>query len=273
MLKLKTAEDYIRKGKEIFHKHCSSINRPFMFPPAPNQQRVDFYKAKDVSLNLKLAENEKLQQDYEAEVKVYRSIEKLSQPIIALHGFKFSHYQFRIWESFHCPKVCSNSGGKCTKRSLFSDDGEQDFLAIGSDYIVIIEVKNSSSEGFSRALQKSHDQQHRFSKLLSGVCRKSQSYYSEVAQESKRCRFFKVSVFPHELKQSRLLPQNENSLRVFSKDLEDFESWWRQNILTSDDCSLFEDVNLEIVQNVLIAIWASDNRGYFEESLLSLSYC
>ena len=86
----------------------------------------------------------KKQEDYEAEVVVYRALEKLKEPLIVFHSFDYSHDQFRIWDSNHDRKTCSRSGVKPNCKNAHADEAEHDFVVFGPDYIVMIEVKNPS---------------------------------------------------------------------------------------------------------------------------------
>ena len=84
------------------------------------------------------------QEDYEAEVVVYRALEKLKEPLMVFHSFEYSHDQFTIWDSNHDRKTCRRSKIKPNCKNAHADEGEHDFVAFGPDYIVMIEVKNPS---------------------------------------------------------------------------------------------------------------------------------
>ena len=84
------------------------------------------------------------QEDYEAEVVVYRALEKLKEPLIVFHSFEYTHKQFHIWDPNHDRKACGISVVKPNCKNADADEGENDFVVFGPDYIVIIEVKNPS---------------------------------------------------------------------------------------------------------------------------------
>ena len=126
----------MNNGEEIYQKYCSSNTaQPIMFPRAPIQTYIDLYPDTAV-----FRDEIQRQTDYEAEVKVYRALEKLSGNLIVLHNFKFNHHQY-CW----CDTELKRDKKKCNKcRNQFNTEGECDFLVICPDLscFVIIEVKN-----------------------------------------------------------------------------------------------------------------------------------
>ena len=126
----------MNNGEEIYQKYCSSNTvQPTMFPKAPIQTYIDLYP--DIAV---FRDEIQRQTDYEAEVKVYRALEKLSENLIVLHNFKFNHNQYCLCDTKH-----KRDKKKCDKcRNQFNTEGECDFLVICPDLscFVIIEVKN-----------------------------------------------------------------------------------------------------------------------------------
>ncbi|XP_063694979.1 uncharacterized protein LOC134826521 [Bolinopsis microptera] len=130
-------DNYLKNGQEIFLKFCTSDDkRPTMLPRAPDQTYIDRYPESSG-----FRDQRKRQSDYEAEVMVYRALEKLPDgKIVVLHNFEFTHHQYCLCDQSHLRdkktcKGCKNSSNK---------EGECDFLILCPGSIVIIEVKNMS---------------------------------------------------------------------------------------------------------------------------------
>ena len=86
-------ERYLRNGKEIFETYCSTNDkRPIMLPRAPQQTYIDVYPNEDQP-GCSFKDDRQRQLDYEAEVKVYRALEKLVEHLIVLHGFEYTIFQ------------------------------------------------------------------------------------------------------------------------------------------------------------------------------------
>ena len=130
-------EQYKAKGKEINEKYCVFTDvSPIMLPPAPKQTYIDLYVDEDGASSSKFENEKRLQANYEAEVKVYRALERLEEKILVLHGFEYSHHQYRLCATDHDRKNCV----KC--KNAANKEAECDFIVIGRNYFVIIEVKN-----------------------------------------------------------------------------------------------------------------------------------
>ena len=74
-------EKYLQNGEEIFRTYCLSTDEtPVMFPRAPEQTYIDLYPNDDPKgLNFKT--DMLRQSNYEAEVKLYRALEKLDKTL------------------------------------------------------------------------------------------------------------------------------------------------------------------------------------------------
>ena len=129
---------YIKNGEEIFLKFCNSPDNlhPTMLPIAPDQTYIDKYPESSPAFR----DERKCQSDYEAEVVVYRAVEKLDEKrVIVLHNFEYTHHQYRLCDKDHVRKGCP----ECKKPA--NRVGECDFLVICPDRFIIIEVKNMTN--------------------------------------------------------------------------------------------------------------------------------
>ena len=165
-------EKYLQNGEEIFRTYCLSTDEtPVMFPRAPEQTYIDLYPNDDPKgLNFKT--DMLRQSNYEAEVKLYRALEKLDKKLIVLHNFEYTHHQYRLCNKLHVRKGCP----KCKGKNAANKEGECDFLLIGNNYIVVIEVKDMTHLGIEVEQEQEHetstDQQGQL-RALNGTFRKS----------------------------------------------------------------------------------------------------
>ena len=149
-------ERYLKNGREIFEKFCvSTSHHPTMLPRAPEQTYVDLYPTEDVP-GSSFKDDRQHQVDYETEVKVYRALEKLEEELIVLHSFEFTHHQYCLCDKSHMRdkkkcKGCKNPANR---------EGECDFLVLGPEYCVLIEVKNMAhveTKGLSTEAEEDED--------------------------------------------------------------------------------------------------------------------
>ena len=105
-----------------------------MLPRAPDQTYIDRYPESS-----DFRDERQRQSDYEAEVMVYRALEKLpDDKIVVLHNFEYTHHQYRLCDQSHLWNKNTCKGCK----NVSNKEGECDFLILCPGSIVIIEVKN-----------------------------------------------------------------------------------------------------------------------------------
>ena len=113
-------EKYRRNGKEIFDIYClTEEKRPIMLPRAPQQTYIDLYPDENQDQpGFDFKDDRLRQQNYEAEVKVYRALEKLQEDLIILHNFEYTHFQYHLNDSSHDKRnVLSVKRGRPTERA------------------------------------------------------------------------------------------------------------------------------------------------------------
>ena len=230
------------------------------------------FEARHVKENPNIAKDEKQQQDYEAEVIVYRALEKLDEPIIVLHGLTYTHFRFRIWDSEHNTERCTSAEKMlCGKPNKIEE--EHDFVVMGPDYIVIIEVKNpiKKQKNGTVSMKKAREQFQRAESLVRAVAKKT----NPEAQSS--IKLFNIVAFPN-FGQEDLSSVIENSVNesffVINEDhLKNFSSFWNDEIKTS---SSWEPVwgDIDKIQCVLLRLLANGKTGpRIDESKVNLAEC
>ena len=252
-------------------------NTPIMLPPAPKQTYIDVYIDKETSSSSKLGgerdkirKEKRIQADYEAEVVIYRSLEKLREGILVLHGLEYTHHQYRLCDSTHNRRQCT-----ICKKNTANKEAECDFVVIGRNYFVIIEVKNvpldqdrvteEKMEEIKGALAKSRRQGQKVNLLIRGLL---EQVFGEKGEEM--CRIFNFSAFPST--ERHFFHNSEEKQILCKEDLADFGHWWKKNVadvsLSSDRTDAFS-VKFEEVKEMLLAIWCS-NRNQCDELRCSL---
>ena len=234
--------------------------------------KMEFFVARDVNDNPTIAEDEKQQQNYEAEVKVYRALEKLDEPIIVLHGLTYTRFRFRIWDSKHNTETCSSA-----KKTLCEEpnktEGEHDFVVMGPDYIVFIEVKNPirKQRNINDSVKKAREQLQRAETLVRAIAEKTNP------AERSPIRLFKIVAFPNfgrkDLSSVIEKSVNENFSVIYEDHLKNFSSFWNGEIRAS---SSWETVcgDIDKIQCVLLRLLANEKTGpRVDESKVSLAEC
>ena len=267
-------EKYLRNGNEIFETYCSTGDKhPIMLPRAPQQKYVDLYPEDQPGCSFQNDRNQQL--NYEAEVIVYRALEKLiGGDFIVLHSFEYTHFQYHLGDSTHVKQKCT----ECKKRAT-NREGECDFVVIAPNYFVIMEVKNmghignqsdpgcnkdQQSQALAKTFQKSLEQRNKMVEFVKRFC--------------KRLTVLQFTVYPNLEKSSKkefLISGGKLSSIIFKEDLEDFSDWWKDNV---NDLVLDEPLHPEFrtkhehVRNLLLAIWCTD-KTVCDKSKCSLGKC
>ena len=146
-------------GKEISKKYCQFEDRsgPIMLPPIPACTVIDILREnfdlerktpENAQLKKQTAADKKLQDGFEAEMKVYRVLEDLRRNVIILHQLSYTHEQYSTFKKEHlCTKKkcrdspdhhCCHQNSNETKANI---EGETDFVVMGEDFVAVLEVK------------------------------------------------------------------------------------------------------------------------------------
>ena len=273
-------EKYLQNGCEIFRTYCPpdalGFKNVFMFPRAPQQKYIDLYPDDDqLGSSSQIKDDKTQQQNYEAEVIVYRALERLEEIVIVLHSLEYSHFQYHLGDASHVKQKC----GICKKKAA-NREGECDFLVIGANYFIIIEVKNMCHIGEKSAPKDMNDQKFR---ALAGTFEKSLKQRKKVADMIKRfsgrLTILQFTAYPNFSKNHHdefLLNKEQKSTIIFKEDLNCFDNWWNENV---KDFILDEPLNCEMrknhdkVRDLLLAVWCTDSKGRCNMSKYSLGKC
>ena len=215
-------EKYLRNGGEIFRTYCppevGGLKKPFMFPRAPQQKYIDVYPDDDRSgSSSQLKDDKNQQKNYEAEVVVYRALEILEEiNVIVLHSLEYTHFQYHLGDASHVKQKC----GICKKKAA-NNEGECDFLVMGANYFIIIEVKNMCHIGDKSGPNDMNDQKFQ---ALTGTFEKSLKQRKKVADMikrfSRRLTILQFTAYPYFSKKYQdefLLSREQKSTREIGR--------------------------------------------------------
>ncbi|KAL5260558.1 hypothetical protein ACHWQZ_G010639 [Mnemiopsis leidyi] len=174
---------------------------------------------------------------------MYRSLERLKEPILVLHGFTFTHDQYRICDRNHDTKKCPKCNNKTNKNSE-----ECDFLIVGPNYFVVIEVKNSKPEyDPRRSLEKSIEQRNRVRDLIHVM--------------DERAKVFLFTSFPSLHSEQFDADEVEKNCIIFEEDIGDFGKYWDIKVTGKmlEDCTegqsdQISDYEFNRIKSILVAI-------------------
>ena len=202
----------------------------------------------------------RLQVNYEAEVRVYRVLEELPEGTTVLHGFQYTHHQYRLCDKTHDRKSC----GKCKGNA--SNKSECDFVVVGKNFVVIIEVKNipqttgrvpeEERKELQGAFLKSLTQRERTECLVKGLV---DQVFDGVSKE--QCKILSFSAFPSTNRdQFQDLDEAQKAQILCEEDLLDFNRWWIANVTSIVPSDATKDTLSKhaVVKEVLVAMWCTD---------------
>ena len=151
---------------------------PTMIPPIPDSNFFD--KLPEGELKGQNVMEKEHQDSYEAEVKLYRSLEDMNKNYLVIHQLEFTHEQYSAFVGEHlCNKKNCKKGPHdhpCHKEAK-EVEGECDITVVGENFVAVFEVKALNFENtkedeyklqgcYSTALK----QRKRMKSLIQSVC-------------------------------------------------------------------------------------------------------
>ncbi|XP_063713652.1 uncharacterized protein LOC134841549 [Symsagittifera roscoffensis] len=278
-IKLEKITEYFEVGEKFFGAFRMNDGFAEMFPSCPKQQYIDLYSEDERSkaaTSSNIVTDHQKQQDYEAEVLVFRALERIqAEQITVLHGAKYTHYQYRMFCQ-HSPKGCHG----CKKSRLHADEGENDFVIFGPNYIVLIEVKNAFCEisdrnSVKKFVQSAAKQQDRVVEIIKGIIANNWEFddVTPLQHSDIPLKVLRFVAFPGSTTRPDLVDCGvENDIKdIIATDLENFASWWKLNVRKQvNEMDLQFQNHIEIVRNVFLSLWAVANNQIIDSSKLGL---
>ena len=265
MAEMSSADDYFARGEELFKEFVKSEESvfPTMFPRVPRQQYID-----KISDNEKQARsnqnNDKVHQDnYEAEVILFRALERLKdQKLLVLHDVVYTHYQYAIWDADQKPENCT----KC-KDTPKNPKGQNDFIILGPNYIVLIEVKNliDDDSHLKELYANAKIQLDRAESMIKGMRKQSADSLNPEIVSFYVLRF---AAFPNSIVKSH---EGGEFPTLWPSGLKNFEEWWESNICNGKTTATVYEGDFNKIKHALLALWATKHTTIIDKSEMNFS--
>ena len=241
-----------------------------MIPPLPNSKFVDKMDMKLVN-KMRNEDKKKLmdlrfnsKKGYEAEVNVFRALERLklkSEKVTVLHSLEYSKSDYELF-------------------TAEKKDGECDFVVMGENYFLIIEVKKNKAHE-----NKANTQTGRTEKLIAGIMAKiagcTKTPQNQILKfpafpfDSNKKNKFPAFPFDSNKKNKRKRKWTEEidttrEIKIITgdnlKNDKSFSDWWetqvktqvKTHVMLSDEQYSLRDY--EETRDVLTALWATENN-------------
>ena len=201
-----------------------------MFPKAPNLSKfIDAFHGNEADLNRREKLEKSRQEEYHAEVRVFRALENLNDTkglYFVLHSLKYTHEQYEYFVDDHDVTNCSKKPQE--------DEGECDFIAVFNACFVVLEVKSPNKDSKNRpkmfrdGLKESIVQRKRTVKLLQGMAKR----YG-LSDPLPVILDFTIFCGLTRDEAGSLVQSNfaeDLSEIVFEDDLPNFAAWWDVNV-------------------------------------------
>ena len=239
---------------------------PTMIPPIPVSKFID--KLPEGVLEGQNVIEKEHQESYEAEVKLYRSLEDINNTYFVIHQLEFTHEQYCAFVGEHlCNKKNCKKGPQdhlCHKEAK-EVEGESDIVVVGENFVAIFEVKALNLENTTEDELKFHGccesaiiQRKRIKELIQSIC--------------SSVMIFEFTAFPNifvdEVREGWL----KDETLIFCEGLE--------TVTAIIDCcgelsSLMTIATREIHQLwvSLLGLWCIDKEGKWNLNKCSLAMC
>ena len=250
-----------RAGQDIFDKYCTKRHgQATMLPPIPYQSKFIYEFPVQGSSNQK-QEDRRKQEAYAAEVLVYRALESLKEQIVCLQGLSYTSRQLALFEP--CFKHDSEKPNKVA--------GKCDFIVIGEDYIVIIEVSSdvwmdeneTYDERLTTVFENKKRQAEKTLQLIKRIFTGSGQSIQNYPHIDWFCAFCNLS----EASAKSVFQEDQQKRIIFMDSLtmgqHCFLSWWKENITGVEmiHSSRFDDDRMKYVRSILIGLWNIDSQN------------
>lgn len=269
-------------GRLVYDKISSDVKnldgiKPIMIPPIPNSARafIDEFPDGMILEGLSLIEK-KLQEGYEAEVKLFRRLEDLPESVLVLHGLEYTHDHCSVYLQEHsCSNMyCSKTAGshECHK-SAREIEGECDFVVIGDNYVVLFEVKGVHFED-----EDDPDNALKFHGSCKDGVRQIERIKKFIRAVNDEVQILEFIVFSNlSFEECQPLIHEENvynesllSSLVFSDNLDNFNSWFNSQVIQKVHLVNLNSTALKIN---LLGLWCIDSDNRYDVTSSCLPKC
>ena len=256
-------------GRQILEKVNQSRDEtsgPIMIPPIPDSKFID--KLPEGDLEGQNIQEKEHQDSYEAEIKLYRSLEEVKGNFLVLHQLEFTHEQYSAFVGQHlCNRKRCKKGDEehpCHKELKYNE-GECDMVVVGDNLVIIFEVK---------ALNLQHTKEDEIK--FQGCCESALSQINRMKQLIQSIEpsvmVFGYTVFSNiAAEEVRGIRPVDDTL-LFREDLEIIGSKISFCQQLASLTTISESAR-EKLECCLLGLWCIDPEGQWDSKKCSLSWC
>ena len=236
-------------GQAIRSKYCRRTpSMPTMLPPIPNCSKyIDQFP--EEGLNSQNEDDKRRQEDYAAEVTVYRALEDLEENIVVLHSLDYTNRQFRLFKSDF--SFDESKPNKIT--------GECDFVAVGENCVVIIEVSDvrkdegkTTDRKLKKAFNAKKKQGERTKELIEGVLRHVNPADGKTGPYiTWYCAYLSLSS-----DSEKIFTETQRSNIIFADSFSSIQQWWNENVVVKARDVSFSEKRMNDVEEMLLGLWS-----------------
>ena len=238
-----------------------------MLPPIPDCSKfIDQFP--EEGLNSKNEDDKRRQEDYAAEVTVYRALQNLEENILVLHSLDYTNRQFKLFK-----RDFSFDESKPNKIT-----GECDFVAVGENCVVIIEVsdvrrdeKKSTDKRLKKAFNAKKKQGERTKDLVENMLKyiESEGGIADTGLFIKwYCAFLSLSSDCE-----HIFTAEQRSNIIFEDSFSSLQTWWNENVTDKTEDRVSVTVRLEGVSVTMktgVTVSESETMAALKDLLLGL---
>ena len=247
-------------GLAIREKYCRrTLSMPTMLPPIPNRSKyID--KFPEEGLSSKNEDDKRRQEDHAAEVTVYHAFEDLKEKIVVLHSLDYTNRQFKLFKrDFSFDESMPN---KIT--------GECDFVAVGENHVVIIEVSDvrrdegkTTDKKLKKAFNAKKKQGERTKELIEGVLRHVNPAGETGPYITWYCAFLSLSS-----DSEKIFMEEQRSNIIFANSFSSFQAWWNENVTDKTTSVSVSEETMATLTDLLLGL-----RNIDSQNQVSLEKC
>ena len=230
---------------------------PTMLPPIPNCSKyIDQFP--EEGLNSQNEDDKRRQEDYAAEVTVYRALEDLKENIVVLHSLDYTSRQFKLFK-----KDFSFDESKPNKIT-----GECDFVAIGENCVVIIEVSDvrrdegkTTDKKLKKAFNGKKKQGERTKELVQNMLKNIDSVGGRGEADPRPfikcyCAFLSLSSDCKDL-----FTDEQRSNIIFANSFSSFQKWWKENVPDKTTSGFVTEETMSALTDLLLGLWNINSQN------------
>ena len=226
-----------------------------MLPPIPNCSKyIDQFP--EEGLNSKNKADKERQEDYAAEVTVFRALESLEENIVVLHSLDYTNRQLKLFKNDF-----SFDESKPNKIA-----GECDFVAVGENCVIIIEVsdvKREDGKTTDKKLKKTFNGKKKQGERTKDLVENMLKYIDSEDEEADPGPFIKWYCAFLSLSSDceHIFTEEQRSNIIFSDSFDSFQEWWKENVTAKTAGVSVIKKKMSVLADLLLGLWNIDTQN------------